>query len=201
MNKKIIITIILFIFSLLYLKNAVFFVRENDELMKTIKEKQNKYNIKPINAIITNNTMIPGKNGRKVNLEKSYNKMKAINSFQESLLVYDKVLPKKSINNIYNKIIISGNLNNNRISIINELDDNYCYTENLNINKECIMNNKYTILIHRITNNYLTKVKELIRNGIVFYIISNNENDLDLVKKYLKNNNYEIVTIEELIKE
>ena len=200
MNKKIIITIILFIFSFLYLKNAVFFVRENDELMKIIKEKQEKYNIKPIDAIITNNTMIPGKSGRKVNLTLSYNKMKAINYFQESLLVYDKVLPNKSINNIYDKVIISGNFYNNKISIITELDNKYCYTEHLTINKDCVLNNKHTILIHKITNNHLTKVKELIRNGIVFYIKSN-ENDLDLIKKYIKNNNYRIVTINELITE
>ena len=199
MNRKIIITIILFIFSFLYLKNAVFFVRENDQLMKTIKEKQDKYNIEPIDTIITNNTMIPGKSGRKVNLTLSYNKMKAINLFQESLLVYDKVLPKKSINNTYDKVIISGNLNDNKISIITELDNKYCYTEDLNIDKDCILNNKHTILIHKITNNYLTKIKELARNGIIFYIKSNDKNELDLIKKYLKNNNYKIVSIDELI--
>ena len=202
MNKKIIITIILFIFSYFYLKNASFFIRENDSLMKTIKEKQNKYNKDPINAIITNNTMIPGISGKKINLEKSYKKMKAINSFQESLLIYDKVQPEISINNIYDKVIVSGNLNINNISVITYLNNEYCYTQDLTINKECIKNNKYTLLIYKITNNHLSKVKELVKNGIIFYLVFNNkENDLELIKKYLKNNNYEIVSLNNLIQE
>ena len=202
MNKKIIITIILFIFSFLYLKNAIFIVRENDSLMKEIKEKQDIYNKDPIDAIITKNTMIPGKSGKRINLEKSYKKMKAINSFKESLLVYDNILPKESIKNTYDKVIISGNLNDNKISVITDLNEEFCYTTDLSINKDCILDNKQTILIHKITNNHLTKVKELVRNGIVFYLVFNNkENDLDLIKKYLKNNNYKIVSINELIKE
>ena len=202
MNKKIVLTIILFLFSFLYLKNAIYFTRENDKLMKTIKEKEDELNQKPVDAIITENTMIPGLRGKKINLEKTYQKMKAINTFQESLIVYDEVLPEKSINNTYDKVIVSGNFRNNKISIITELDNDYCYTEDLSINKECVINNKYTILVHKITNNHLTKVKELVKNGIFFYLkFSHDNNDLDLIKKYLKNNNYEIVSIKEIITE
>lgn len=202
MNKKIVLTIILFLFSFLYLKNAIYFTRENDKLMKTIKEKEDELNQKPVDAIITENTIIPGLRGKKINLEKTYQKMKAINTFQESLIVYDEVLPEKSINNTYDKVIVSGNLSNNKISIITELDNDYCYTEDLSINKECVINNKYTILVHKITNNHLTKVKELVKNGIIFYLkFSHDNNDLDLIKKYLKNNNYEIVSIKEIITE
>lgn len=202
MKYKIIITIILFIFSFFYLKNASYIVRENDKLMKIIREKETEYYIKPIDAIITENTMIPGKSGKKINIEKSYNKMKALNSFHESLIVYANLLPNKSIKNIYDKVIISGNLNLNKVSVITELGNNYCYTENLTIDKSCILNKKHTILIHKITNNHLTKVKDLVHNGIIFYLKFNNQdNDLDLIKKYLKNNNYKIVSIREIISE
>ena len=202
MKYKIIITAILFIFSFLYLKNSVYLVRENDSLMKEIKEKQAKYNEKPINAIITSNTMIPGISGKNINLTKSYNKMKSINTFKESLLVFDKVLPNKSIKDIFDKVIVSGNPKIKQVSLITQLDDKYCYTENLIINEKCISNHKHTILITKINNNYLTNVKELLKNGQVFFLPLNNDSkELDVIIKYIKNNNYKIVSISELIEE
>ena len=202
MKYKIILTIILFIFSFLYLKNSVYIVRENDNLMKTLKEKQRLYNKEPVNAIITKNTMIPGINGKKINLDKSYNKMKSINSFHDSLLIFDIVKPNKSISNIYDKVIISGNPNINKISVLTKLDNSYCYTISLDIDKNCIKENKQTIHIERITSNYLMKVKELIKNGSIFFLDFKGENnELNIIIKYLKNNNYEIVDISELIKE
>ena len=148
MKYKIIITVILFIFSVFYIKHSIYILKENDKLMKTIKEKQNEYNTLPVNTIITNNTIIPGINGKKVNIDKSYNNMKGLNEFRESLLVFDIIKP--SVSNIYNKVIVSGNQTINEISIITKLNNDYCYTENLTIKKECIQNNKYTILIHKI---------------------------------------------------
>ena len=202
MKYKIILTIILFIFSFLYLENSIYIVRENDNLMKTLKEKQRLYNKEPVNAIITKNTMIPGINGRKINLDKSYNKMKSINSFHDSLLIFDIVKPNKSISNIYDKVIISGNPNINKISVLTKLDNSYCYTTALDIDKNCIKENKQTIHIEKITSNYLMKVKELVKNGSIFFLDSKEENnELSITLKYLKNNNYEIVNISELIKE
>ena len=197
MKYKIIITIILFIFSVFYIKHSIYILKENDKLMKTIKEKQNEYNTSPVNTIITNNTIIPGINGKKVNLDKSYNNMKGLNEFRESLLVFDIIKP--SVSNIYNKVIVSGNQTINEVSIITKLNNDYCYTENLTIKKECIQNNKYTILIHKINNNYLTNVKNILRNGIIIYLDSINNDELNLVTKYIKNNNYEIVEINKLL--
>lgn len=197
MKYKIIITVILFIFSVFYIKHSIYILKENDKLMKTIKEKQNEYNTLPVNTIITNNTIIPGINGKKVNINKSYNNMKGLNEFRESLLVFDIIKP--SVSNIYNKVIVSGNQTINEISIITKLNNDYCYTEDLTIKKECIQNNKYTILIHKINNNYLTNVKSILRNGIIIYLDSINSDELNLVTKYIKNNNYEIVEINKLL--
>ena len=127
--------------------------------------------------------------------------MKSINEFKESLLVFDEIKPNKSIKNIYDKVVISGNPNFNNISLLTNLDNNYCYIDNLNIKKECIQSNKYTILIHKITNNYLTNIKDNLHNGIIIYLESIGQNELSLVVKYIKNNNYEIVELSRLIKE
>ena len=201
MNKKIIITIILFIFSFLLIKNGVWLIRENDNLMKIIKEKQNDYNIEPIDAIITKHTMIPGINGKIINLQKSYNNMKGINEFKESLLVFDEIKPSKSINDIYDKVIISGNPTINKISLLTNLDNKYCYTIDLTIKKECIQQKKYTFLIDKITNNYLTIIKDNLKNGKIFYLESIKQDELNIINKYIKNNNYKIVSISELINE
>ena len=202
MKYKIIITSILFTFSLLYLKYAIYITKENDNLMKIIKEKQNEYNADAKNAIITKNTMIPGKTGKRINLNKTYKKMKRLNRFSESLLVFDKIKPSKSIEHIYDKVIISGRSDSNKISIILNDNQEYCFTTSLEINNDCIKNHKYTIHITKISNNHLNKVKELVKNGIVFNLeYSSIYNDLDLIKKYLKNNNYEIVDINKLIEE
>ena len=127
MKYKIIITILLFIFSLYYLDKAAFFIRENDTLMQEIREKQIIYNTPSINAIITNKTMIPGKIGKRVNLKKSYQKMKKINAFSESLLVFDTITPKKTIQNTYDKIILFGNKQQNKITIILEIDNDFLF--------------------------------------------------------------------------
>ena len=193
MKYKIFITIILFIVSFLLIKSGVWFIRDNDPVMKTLKEKQSIYNIEPTDAIITKHTMIPGINGRKINLEKSYKNMKGINEFKESLLIFDEIKPDKTINNIYDKVIISINPKENKITILTSLDDKYCYTEDLTIKKECIQNNKYTILIHIINNNYLSKIKEILQNGIIIYLENIKQDELSIIKKYLLNNNYEII--------
>ena len=200
MKYKIIISIILFIFSFLLIKSGSYFIKNNDDLMKLLKEKQTIYNIKPVDAIITKHTMIPGINGRKINLIKSYQKMKSINEFKESLLVFDEIKPNKTVDNIYDKVIISGNPNINKISIVLQNDNNYCFTTTLEINENCI--NKQTIHVEKITNNYLSKVKDLVRNGIIFFLeFKENNDELSLIYKYLKNNNYDVVAIKELIKE
>ena len=201
MKINIIITIVLFIISFILIKVGVYIIKDNDKLMNELKDKQSIYNIKPTNAIITNQTMIPGISGKMINLDKSYQKMKSINEFKESLLVYDVIKPDITINNIFDKVIIKGNPNINKVSLLTNLDNKYCYTEDLTIKKECIQSNKYTILIYKINNNYLSNIKDIISNGKIIYLDSIKEDELNLINKYLKSNNYEIVNLDDLIKE
>ena len=211
--------------------------------------KQNPfYNKDYVNAIITENVMIPGISGKKINLDKSFNKMKKINKFNESLLIYDYIKPLISIKDNYNKIIVSGNKNINNVSIILNIHDkelfallnkilinnnvkanllvnnvininktnftntvsynysdniDYCITEGLSINKDCIINNRYTILVKFINNYHLTNTKNIINNGsiLLYSFNKSNYNDLNIVIKYIRNNNYNIVSIDELLKE
>lgn len=129
---KVIITLLLFIFSFYYTDKCVNLLKKNDPLMQTIIEKSKEYNINPINAIITNNTVIPGISGLNINLDKSYEKMKKIGNFDEALLVYEEIKPDMSYKNYYDKIIISNN-QNNKISLVFNIKDLNIYNKISNI--------------------------------------------------------------------
>ncbi len=248
MKKKCLITIILFLFSYYYTHKCIIFLKQNDLLMQEIINKQDDYNQKPINAIITKNTMIPAINGKKINIDKSYKKMKKINKFDDSLLVYDEMKANISIHNHYDKLILSGNKHKNNVSIILNINSeelfntinkilvsnnvyanilvnknfniqktnyrnilsynyypfiDYCLTNKIQINKDCLNNKKYTILTKTVNNYFLTNTKNILSNGsiILYNFNKNNYHELNVIIKYLKSNNYQLVSINELIKE
>lgn len=243
---KIIITIVLFLFSINYTNKCIKLLQQKDPLMKKIQEVEKEYYVSPIEPTVTKNIIIPGINGKKVNIKKSYQKMKKLGSFNESLLVYETIKPNNSYLDIYDKVIIprkSNNLSlifdiNNNINLFNKINKilennnvvgnllnnnfpientffinnlattyqeniDYCLTNSLNINNECIKNKKYTVLSpSSIINNYhLSNTKNIIKeNNIIIYSFNdNNINDLDIIIKYLKNNFYNIVSINELV--
>ncbi len=76
-------------------------VKTEDSLYKEIEMKAEKYNESPEDAYIDNVwKKTPGRNGLKVNIDKSYKKMKETGTFDESLLVYDQVSPEVSLDDL-----------------------------------------------------------------------------------------------------
>lgn len=78
--------------SFFYTEKVGTAVKEVDSLMIFIKEKSEEKKVDAIPAKIEENTIIPGMYGLKVDIEESYKKMKRVGSYEESLLVYKKVL-------------------------------------------------------------------------------------------------------------
>lgn len=105
-------------FSFIFTEKTAVTLRDNDSLMKVIKEQSEIYKIESENAKVEDNTIIPGLNGRNVNNNKSYDKMKRFGEFNENLLIYDLVMPQISLKNHYNKYIIGGNPRKNMVSLI-----------------------------------------------------------------------------------
>ena len=70
---------------------------EQDEIMIKIKNEAYDLNIAPIDAIIKDDTIIPGNIGKEVNLEASYKSMKKLSSYDASLLIYEAIYPNNSI--------------------------------------------------------------------------------------------------------
>ena len=63
-------------------------VNRKDPLMNKINLLKDKYEILPVNAILEDNTIIPGIKGKSVNLDKSYENMKKSGIFREDYLIY-----------------------------------------------------------------------------------------------------------------
>ena len=142
--------ICLICFTFFYTEKIISVSINQDEIMIKLKENQSIYQIEPINATINNNTIIPGKKGKSINLESSYKEMKKIGYYEESLIKYDTIYPEISINNNYDKYIIKGNLYNKNVSLIYILNNNNTIDDILNILKQ-----KQTTITFFIDSSYL----------------------------------------------
>ena len=150
-------------FSFFYTEQISTVIKENDDILNEIELIANQYKVEPIDALIKDNDIIPGLNGVEIDIKKSYRKMKKINSFNSNLLVYKEVLPEISINEKYDKYIVSGNKLKKQVSLL------FLVEENSEIEKIITILKKYGI-------------------SAVFYtdgnwFENNNEKIIDLIKK------------------
>ena len=125
--------ITLICFSFFYTEKVIDVVSEQDDIMIKIKEVKDNYKIDSVDATISENTIIPGINGREVDIDKSYQNMKQIGIFNENYFIYKEVPPKNKLANNYDKYIINGNLTKKYISLI--------FIVNSNRDLENILNN------------------------------------------------------------
>lgn len=100
--------IVLFVFSLYYTEKVVDVLRESDPIMKTIRKEEHKYYEKAVNAVLTDNSVIPGAKGSKVDVDESYKKMKRYGNYNESLLVFEEIAPSVSMDDYYDKYVERG---------------------------------------------------------------------------------------------
>ena len=113
----------LILFTFFYTSKITTVIKENDNILKQIKEIENQYKIDPVNAIINNNTIIAGVSGSEIDIKESYKKMKKINSFNFNLLVYKELKPEISVLNYYDKYIIKSNKSSISLVFLIEKDD------------------------------------------------------------------------------
>ena len=111
-------------FSFIFTEKTALMVRDSDSLMKTIKEQSDTYEVKSVNASVSDDTIVPGISGKKVNNNLSYKNMKRLGTFNENLLIYDLILPDVSITKTYDKYIVKGNSKKNMVSIIFKVKEN-----------------------------------------------------------------------------
>ena len=191
---NIILTIILLIFSFYYTKTVAEFIKNKDLIMIKIKENSYKFETNSIDAIIKNDTIIPGKSSKKVNINASYKKMKRIKKYTESLYVFEYKKPKISLKDHYDKIIINGNTKNKNISILIKVQSLELLKK---INTDPFLN---FILDNDFINTNLDYIIKLDNNIVV--LEQNNLNNLEIIDYCYSENifnkyciNYKIYTI------
>ena len=111
-------------FSFFYTDKVIEVIREEDEIMIKIKSSASDYKVSPVDATIVKNTIIPGLQGREVNIESSYKKMKEQGVFNPNLFVYEEIDPDNRLENHQDKYIILGNPNKNMVGLLFILDNN-----------------------------------------------------------------------------
>lgn len=116
--------VIIFLFTFIFSERTTRVVKNLDNLMIEIKENEEKLKTEPIEAIITGNEIIPGKNGKEVDEIASYNVMKKVGLYDQKYIKYKTIEIKNNLENNIDKIIINGNNKNKEIAIIILLENN-----------------------------------------------------------------------------
>lgn len=190
-------------------------MQSKDDLMIYINEVKEDYEILSVDAIIEDNTIIPGVNGISVNSKKSYSKMKALDVFNEYYLEFEQVKPVVSLSDNKDKIIIKGNKNKNAVSII--IKDNHNvkdYLENtgydINYHGTCVMDlnesckdNEYKLKSSLILNhqNILT-LKNKVSSGDIILIEENvSVSEIKLLLDEINYRDLTIISLNKLISE
>ena len=166
MNKvlKLIGLLVLIVFSFFYTDKVVSVIRETDPLMDKINSLKDKYEVKPINGIVTGDTVIPGINGKTINLEKSYKNMHGDGVFDENKIIYDEIKPNIGLIDNRDKFIIRGNGKKKMVSIVFILNDSR-YLKRL----------ENVISLKNVNVNYFVSYDYLVNNAIVIKKMSNGE--------------------------
>ena len=156
--------LILIIFSFFYTEKTMTIVKNTDPIMIDLLENKDKYLKLNIEGEIVDNTIIPGKNGCEVDIDKSYIKLKKLGTFNSNLLVYKNIINNNLISNNYDKYIISGNKKDSYVSVIFKVKSNdkieglLEYINNKNINATFFIDGKFIEdnieLIASIVNKY-----------------------------------------------
>ena len=174
-------------FSFFVTEKTTTVVNDMDDIMISIKENAYKYESKAIDATIIDDTIIPGVNSRKVNINKSYKLMKKNGYYNDKLLVYDYEKPKISLTDNMNKYIIKGNPSKKMVSLAFKVGIGEDITDILNIV------NNYNLKVSFFVNfDWFTNNNELISNliskghSINLILDSINISDLEWVDTVLK---------------
>lgn len=120
-------------FSFFYTEKTTNVVKELDNIMIKIKEVAPEYEIEVKEAIIKENTIIPGIKGRRVDINNSYQNMRKIGTFNQNYLKYEYIDPEESLESNLDKYIIGSNGDKKQVSLIFLVNERSNIDEVLNI--------------------------------------------------------------------
>lgn len=157
----------------MYTEKVGMTAKQTDPLLTEIKSRKDGYKENAIEAIIKDNTIIPGVSGKEVDVEKSYENMSKIGYFDDKLLEYKTLKVENPLDKNKDKYIINGNNTKKEVALVFKLKTND-NIENI-IKKFDEADSKATFFIN---SNYLennhNQIINLIQND---YTIGNLSND------------------------
>ena len=155
-------------FSFFYSDKVISVIKEQDPIMIELENIKEEYYTPATDAVIEDDTIIPGLYGKQINIDKSYSNMKTIGKFTTSAIEYENIIPNITVAKNKDKYIIAGNPSKQMVSLVFILNsDNY-------FNKlETIIENKNIEVNYFLDYNYLvknsTKIKNINNNEIYSY--------------------------------
>lgn len=183
-------------FSFYYTDKVINFINNKDPLMIKIYDVKDNYEVIPVNAIINDDTIIPGINGRTVDIQESYNNMKISGIFREDALHFDDLFPLFSLKDNSDKFIIKGNgykknvslvfiLNKNDIYKLKKINDLTIFINHSDLSID-IINELGTKEIYSYGNNGLYTKESIVSDNTLIDNLTNNKSRYCLSK--YKNN-------------
>lgn len=142
---KIIGILLLTFFSFYYTNKVVELSKSKDPIMIKILKESKDYTLESVNATISDDYITPGVSGKKVDVEKSYEKMKKLGSYNENLLVFINDSPNISITNIYDKFVIKGNGEDKEVALVFKANSNENIKEILSILKNNLVKGTFFV--------------------------------------------------------
>lgn len=107
--------------SFYYTEKVALYVKNKNPIMQTLKEIEDTKYVNYVNSTIIDEIyIIPGINGKEVNVDKSFSNMHEINTYNEDYLIFNEIKPTISLEDNKDKIIIKGNKEKQSISLIFE---------------------------------------------------------------------------------
>lgn len=164
------------LFSFFITEKTITVVNNLDEIMIQIKQEKDKYKSNTIDANIDGNTIIPGINGRKVNIKKSYKNMKMNGYYSDKLFIYDYTKPKISITDNLDKYIIKGNPKKRMVSLIFILNNDEDITDILTILNNYNVEATFFVSYTWYSNN-TDLIKEITSNNHIIAPLFDDYND------------------------
>lgn len=154
-------------FSFFYSEKVITVIKEKDPIMIKLEEIKETKKISSLNAVIENNTIIPGICERVIDINKSYNNMKKIGMYSENYLEYEISCNKDILENNYDKYVINGNKLTNNVSVVfllkndNLLESVASIGKKYNITLNFFINYKYM-------NENISKVYKISKNNEIY---------------------------------
>ena len=181
------------LFGFYYTEKMSSVVTNNNTLVMKINEEASNYEVLPVSATINNEYIIPGLNGYAVNVLKSYDNMRFLDSFNTYYLEYDIIKPSVSLENNKDKIIKYGNTTKNSVAIIIKDNNdviNYSTLKKIKISRLIDMSTYDKNITYELINNDYNeykKLEKLLNNGnINKNICYISDNIIDICKQYKK---------------